>query len=588
MAEVRYCDLVQRYRTERVVTIGSQQGPPLGEGWTRIATLPASRMPSGSGEYAVIVSGKVGDVLIAGDPPAAGIMQVCAGLTGGTRCPHLRMSHTLTEPPGPGEGIPFQFLFLISEGHPDPVLGSSITPIAGENELCLWARTFRNSDPANYYVEFTVSDVSWLWFDLARIPETDWFLHEVATTVTLPTAPPAAFSELGPAVGDVGETWLHFQNLWYEPRTRGAQAPSFAFRYSDLWPNVETPVGSFGRWGQNRRPQAATLFEIPQIQQGVFWSLEHTTDTTQVGYAGWEQPAAAARTAVHRYRHFAVRIDPLPDVHRAYVSGPVQGGYRLDENWRSIYLNLERPRPSPGVLTAPIVLLHELARFENGQAAYGAYLTEDRDQRGLTNEVLHPVADAVRGEAVSSIVMTQRRFHPLSPAMQWRAHLVGSLSSPAGLQQVQDIHIVAFHPVRDPANTGTPPGDRLTPIVLIPGKQSPAASSLAAPPTQPNANPVERGELGRAFIDGATGYRPRWPVGARPTRFLSLTWGPLDEGAAAAVFSFLRANRVWRWDDPGGEAFAVMSTSLPEQAPTTHRSFTLRIDVAILVWTGGA
>ena len=43
MAEVRYCDLVQRYRTERVVTIGGQQGPPLGEGWTQIATLPASR-----------------------------------------------------------------------------------------------------------------------------------------------------------------------------------------------------------------------------------------------------------------------------------------------------------------------------------------------------------------------------------------------------------------------------------------------------------------------------------------------------------------------------------------------------------------
>ena len=110
--------------------------------------------------------------------------------------------------------------------------------------------------------------------------------------------------------------------------------------------------------------------------------------------------------------------------------------------------------------------------------------------------------------------------------------------------------------------------------------------ALPEPPTQPNANHIEVGENVRPQIRGATGYRRSWPVGSRPLRKLPLSWGPLPEAEAAALFEFLRDNPIWRYAPPRSADHSVMSTSRPVMTPASHRSFTVSIDVAILVWTG--
>lgn len=684
MAETRYADLHLSPPSLRVQTVGTVQGPPLGDGWSLVTNLPAEKMPAGAGEYAVVVSGKIGDLLVSGSAPSSGVMQLCLGTTQNLRLPHMRVSQSLTIPMGAQEGVPFQFLLVVSAADPDPVLGASFAPAAGSNELVLWGRTYLNGDPQTYYAEFTVADVSWLWFDLARIPSSDVHFTEEAVGAIL-TKERFKLRGLSPVIGATDETWLHFGNVWYEPRQHLAKAPRFrmglvpegaapispsctvslvggaggararftaspgtfldpfwrvgsgvsvsgsalgtqgaggnnspfeiaqrvfarsgdgswielegvgagAFvvegpRVFTLEPwHVETMLGN-STWGVNRKPATSLLPEVPQVQQGAFWAWTNTSSVTQVGYDAWEDATTTAGAIMRRWRHLAVRIDQLPDVRHDTRMGPNAGGVRLIDNWEGTFLTVERPAPDPGVLVEPIVMVHQVAKVAGQVGAYGSRVTEiggTFDGEAIT-ETLLPLADAAKGEAVSSIALGRRIFQTLSPSMQWRAHLVGSDSSPPTVQQVFDFQFVAFHPVREPRNVSTPPGPPLAPIILSPGKQGPSPESLPVPPTEPNANPPEAGENVRPQIRGATGYRRSWPIGSKPLRRLTVTWGPLPESEAGAMFEFLRDNPTWRYTPPRSAAQSAMNTSSPVMTPASHRSFTVSVDVVILVWTG--
>ena len=679
MVETRYADLHLSPPSLRVQTVGSTPGPPLGDNWTLAANLPASSMPSGAGQYAVIVTGKIGDVLVAGSTPSSGVMQVCLGTTQNLRLPHLRVSQTLTFPMSAQEGIPFQFVLVVSASDPDPVLGSSFTPDAGVNELVLWARTYLNGDPQTYYAEFTLADVSWLWFDLARIPSGDAVFYEDDTSAGFPVFPRVKMRGLTPAIGATGETWLHFGNVWYEPRQHLGQAPRFKMgvlpegtpsttltcvvttggigatgrltaasgdfvgdewspgaaveisgsalgflgsggnnsppgtaqsivnRAGDnSWIEIsyangsvaegpisltltswysEPMVGSSDQWGMNQHPATLSFVERPQIQQGGFWPWVNTSEDTKAGFDAWEQPGTNPGAIYKRWRHLAIRIDTLPEVRTDSEEGPADGAVRLLDNWQDYYHTMERPVPDPAYLVEPIVMVHQVARITGARGAYGSRVVEASGAPAFSESLLC-VVDAARGEAASSMAFGRRTFQPLSPAMQWRSHLVGSDSSPPGVHQVFDYHFVAFHPVFDPNNVPTPPGSVLEPIVLSPGKQGPAPASLPTPPTEPNANPLEVGENTRPQIRGGTGYRRSWPLGSKPVRRLSVTWGPLPEADALAVFEFLRDNPTWRYTPPRSADQSAMSTSRPVMSPASHRSFSVSIDVAILVWTG--
>lgn len=596
MTEIRYAGLWKSPETLRVQSQGTQPGPPLGDGWTMLASIRPSAFPAGSGQYAIIVSGRIGDVLLTGGTPLRGVMQVCLGTVGGTKHPRFRVSVPLFRPLGMHDGTPFQFLVLISSSFADTLFGSSINPTT--TELAVYGRVFTNSDAQNYYAEFTVADLTWLWFDLARIPSGHWAADELDSDVVLGTSAPTNHTRIAPSpFGANGETWLQFANVWYEPRIYLAQAPYFRLGVTPDGTNDNfiTKVGNVdrvvapgglpayvGRHGITSYPNAGVMYEIPQMQHGGFWVHQLTNSTTRPAYYGH-----GPTTMVHRYRSFSVRIDTLPDVRWRYEAGPLPAGVRITDDWSAQRLTIERPEPVPGILTEPICMVHQTGRFLGAQS-YGTYVTEAGSEPTVAfgDHNCFPRADQALGEAVSSWAIGRRIFQTTSPAMQWQAHLVGSPGSTAALKEVCDFTFVQFHPVRDPANLTDPPGTPPSPIIVVPGKQAPDAASLSPPPFPPNANPSQRGLDDRPAIQGATGYRRDWPLGAKVLWQYSLTWGPLPAADADDVFEFLRAHPAWRYTPPRRAAVAVLNLGAPQIEPAGHRAAIVSVDVGVLAFTG--
>ena len=587
MVEIRYADLVVAPPRLTVSGMGDQAGPPGGDGWQIVHVLPTTNMQAGARQYAFVVNGKISNRQTNGSGILRGMFQVCLGTTGGARFPHHRASHTMLHPLPADAGIPFQFLCIVSSAVADEVLGASINPAT--TELCVWARVFWNGDAPTYIASFDVADLSWLWWDLTAIPSGHWAAHQV-----LPSAPTVlpgaagAFTALSSPIGAAGEQWLHFQHVWYEPRSYNQPATQWAMGYT---PDGTVPafvgrIGSAG-WGMARFPapslQFASLLEFGQIQQGGFWLHTHTNSTTRAAAGGW-QPTTGI-TYWKRYNHVAVRVDTLTDLRSRAEPGPLAvGAPAIGEAWRDTAIPVERP--AAGTLVEPIVLVHGVMREANGSFG-GHALRVFEDVAGpWFGETSAPQVEASRGEGASSIAVGRRVFQTTSPSIQWKAGLAGSTGVPPVPQVLRDFQFVAFHPVRDPENITTPPGSLPAPIVLVPGRQAPGVGSLPSPPSQPSSARPQRARHERPSIKGATGYRRSWPLGARPLAELSLQWGPMPLAEGQAVWDFLRANLAWAYVPPRSAAVAAMSTSQPEMAAVDHRNVTVSVDVAILTFTG--
>ena len=203
MTEIRYCGLTMA--PQRLVVTGMGSGA--NDGWQIVHVLPAPSMPSGARQYAIAVQGQFSNRQVNGTGILRGMFQVCLGRTDGTRYLHYRASHTIGLPLGVDDGIPFQFLVLVSSGLPDVGIGGSIDPAAGE--LCLWARSVWNGDPQTYQAGFDVEGLSWLWWDLTAIPSghSTWGRYLPAAPVVLPSVPGLAVVNSA-AFGATGEMFV--------------------------------------------------------------------------------------------------------------------------------------------------------------------------------------------------------------------------------------------------------------------------------------------------------------------------------------------------------------------------------------------
>lgn len=596
MVEIRYAELHASPPLQTVQTVGTVAGPGGGDNWTQLASLPASKM-AGTSQYVVIVTGKIGRVQLAGTGASRGMMQLCLGTTAGTKHPDNRVAIPVTQAPllsASLSGIAFQFLVFISSSIPDSLFGSSFNPAA--SQLCLFGRTYTNGDAQTYAVTFTVADVNWLWFDVGRIPAG----HSVGTSIVgtnpFPSTLPTTWQHVAAApFGAAGELWLHFSNVWYETLQFAGQAPRFQFGVSanGTLADVNVILGQSGRWGINRTPFVAGATEAAQVQMGGLFLKTNANSTTRYAYKVWEPPATVLRSVGKRWRHFAVRIDTLIDRRFLQHTGPDPLAVSISvPTWPDNFNTIERP--ADGLLTNPIVLAQGVVAHNppptfQPQAAFACRVFENtpNDPLQFGDVGCFPQSDASRGEAASSLAFGRRAFQTLSPAMQWRVSFPGDDVFASGvIQGVWDFCFVHFHPVRDPENVTTGPGSPLPPLLLVPGKQSPDPGSLSAPPHAPNSDPLERGNLERNEIRGGSGYSRRWPMGAKALRVFTVSWGPLSETDAAAVFTFLRDTPTWRYTPPRSPALAVLTISRPELSPTSHRTFTITVDVAVLVWTG--
>jgi hypothetical protein len=591
MTELRYCGLKQGVNSHRVTTIGNQSSDAGGgDGWSQIASMGTDDMPTGARPYALWITGKIGDRLYAGSGLVHGRAEVVLGTTGGTKHPNYRMDVPLQEPIDADVGIPFAFLVLISATEADALFGTSID--LSTVDLCLFARSYTGGDPQTFYTEFTVSDVAWLWFDLSQIPAGHSAQYHASGGTGTPLAPSssgmAQWDLLGPAFGNADEVWLNFASTRYQVRDHNQLAPQFQFGLSPAGTvgSKSTYLGTGDRYGYNRSPNVGGSFPIWNwVHQGGFWVEEQANSVTTFGAS--LQQIGGPTTVQSRWfdvRHFAVRIDTLTDLLWQHIATTDIALPEIDPLWPTWHTTLERPAPQ--LLTEPIVMACGMPVFVNQRAAYGTRAWESNNILAGFRETTKTESDATRGERASAMSYGRRTFQVLSPAMQWRATWLGNAVSPAPRQAVRDITVVQFHPVRDPENVTVPPGTEPAPLFIVPNSQGPDPASLPLPPLPPNSDPLELGRLERTKIEGATGYKRSWPMGAPALRVLTVGWGPLKTSQAQEVFEFLRDNLTWQYVPPRGDPVSVLTAVRPLRQQVAHDIFSITVDVAVLRWTG--
>lgn len=589
MTTIRYCDLIKDPAAAVVTGMGFNLGPPGGDGWEIVARLPAARIPS-SGRYAFIVSGKIGGISLLGATPRNGVAQVCLGDTSGLRHPLYRTNIPLGESLGALESVPFQFVVLFSASPViTDVLWGSTWNNTGGFEMCLWARVFLNNDPATYSASFVVSDVSWLWFDVDRIPVGDRQCEEVLYSPPLAiTTSLAGIAGCINTPGSAGQKWLHFVNLSYTPRASLGPAPSFTAGFSTgaSFAGFTGRVGTNGRLGMARWPAQAG--PEPLIwHQGAFWYEQQPGAVYLPGIKGFDRQTfgAGASTLVYRFRYFGVRLDNLLDVLvRSDTQDPnVTGNLTIPPPWQNGYVPLERP--ATAIVSAPFVFSTGIVQSTD-RRAYDAALTTDRGQQ-LAFPTQFTQTDAALAEGQAVMAFSDHGLSRSEPDIQYRAHFLGGLSGSPIPFAVRDVTIVQFTPVRDPDVLPNAQPSVGAPVIVVPGRESLDPGSLSAPPTAPCGIIAESGDVAESALIGATGYKRTWPIGGKVRRAFTIQWPVLGESAARTLFDFLVAHPAFRFTPPRRAAIAVLQIDNPQmQQEQGAQVYSISTRVTELIWTG--
>lgn len=571
-----------------VSSIGQQPifGPGLvGDGWTEVARLPASRIPNGSDHLAFIVSGRIGDTNYSLSNQQ-GFFEVALGLSSGVKNPAQVMRLDVNERLGQFEGAGFQFMMFVDAATPDPFWGSSWPPNPGD-ELVLYARVLQwPTTGTAWTASFRVAGVGFLVFDLDEIPVGDRIVTQVYHPQgQLQTV--GAQIAAGSSHGAAGQKWAHWSSVEWRQMHPPTANPC-------LWRwtcGATTKIGdpAAAPYGWSRRYTHPLVG--PLHHDGPFFVHEYTgSHAVACNVTPTGAPGVGENPLLLAYRHFAVRVDTLPEVSMRYEASVNE----LFVNWLDPLLplygiNSERPQPLAPWSNSVIVVAHATVP---GTTNVGGNLQIDgepwvqalRSGQQMLRSLLFPTFD--RNNVGSLCTIGTLPWQLSDRGADTYRTTVRSTNRQVGLQpgSVRDFSFLAFHPVRDPDDLPTPQNVIPAPVYLVPARQSLAAGALPAPPTAPNGDHLERHQAEWANI--AAKYRRRWPVGSRPVRMWTLTWGPLDEAAAAAVFAFLRANRTWRFTPHRQDPIAVMSSSAPELAPASHRTATVQVDVVELLWTG--
>lgn len=599
MPTIRYGDLIPQPGTIQVTGLGSQPGPVGGDGWQTVATLPEARLPAGTGRYAVIVTGKIGNVQRSGAQPVRGVVQLALGIMSGAPNPspiHKQVI-SVNEQLGNFEGVPFMFV-MVQQASPlisDPFFGPTWTNGAGA-EFALFGRTYWNGDPAAYAVTFDVTEVSWLWFDMDQIPA-----GEVLADVFVPSSPQALTNGYAGihlntnSPGSAGQKWLHFQAITYAP-SPGAfgqlPAPSFQFGHSPTagaFTGFVPKVGTNGRWGQGRNLGATGASEKPTLSQGCFWYLVRPSGVFLPGVWGRDRHSLAgpSATTVLRSVNLSVRLDNLLDVlvrtDEEVANATCNLSSSIPPFWPTVYVPLERP--AAGIVATPVCFVHGIVQT-TGLQAYEAALG---DNLGAIYDFIDSCAqsDAGRQEGCSAMSFSEHGLPAVAGAIQYRAWFMGGFNSPAVALPVRDITIVQFNLVRDPDVVPNIPPSDVAPFVLVPGRESANPASLSPLPIAPDSEMPEDPSVDIAGIEGATGYVRRWPLDAKVRRWWTLTWSSLSEANRNALATFLETNPAFRFTPlRRTAAIALLALDAPELDQVGGQRYVARLRCVELVWTG--
>lgn len=565
--------------------MGIQPGPVGGDGWQKLASLPTSKLLPGR-HYAFVVSGTVRNIQRSGAVPNRGLIQVVLGDDSGVRSARQCFELGVNWPSGPSSGgfggVPFQFLVIFSPtyGVTEPAWGSTWPNV---DDLSLYGRTFWNGDTPAYAVSFEVHGITWLWFDLDNIGDSRHFAdqHAPASPVQQLFTGALQLRHVNPTPipADIGQKWLHFINLAFTPIADGTAGgmPRFQHERVRLSGPLVVEVGNH-QWGCfSRGAPYNAAFRAPTMHFGSHFIVDPDSSTEFVQYRG------DGEALIYGWRHFAVRIDQLPEVSARTTTdvGPSSTAVTV----------FHEPPPLTGSIAQPIYLASLRAWDVSSIAGLRSHRVLLRTYGG---RILWdgPPVDSLTGEGVPIFGASQFGLVP-GDGPRYEHIVLQSSPDPAlagdGLR-VDDAHFCQLWLIEDPSiEPPEPPvpGDNVYLIPTREGAAIGAQTSLPAGAEWRNETPFAPKE----WIRGGTGVRRTWPLFTGPRRQWTLVWSALTNAEGIALEAALRASKTFKGRPPQDSAdVAVITLEQPRltMIAAPGPSWSVSVPVAELVFVGGA
>lgn len=598
---------------------GLQSGPPGGDNWQLISTLPAGTLDASNHSYAIWVTLRVSNVQTFGTLPTSGnidgetgYLQIVLGDDTGVRHPvhvhHIPAGYGST----PEQGHQVSFLVICSSADPDVVWGSAFP---GASNLQIYGRLYWFNDSPTYGKNWDVSDIEYVIADLEAIPAAEQ-ASDVMTTFTGTSGFQNGKEEWHPStVGALDERWVVFQSVYYQGEARDDTASPYPLR---------VPWFRFGH-----ASNAAGDDETYQVGTNAYgngwpwWSatagLDNTRRNMTHGAFWWSQLEGARHVGFYarmwttsgvsnpsnepvfaRAAFLAVRVDNLPGLIASSVSSYPTAtqsapatAYDSTALTSSEFLTLEVSPPAMSF--EPMVFASAIVGDQlgaNASSGYGAHIStfDDLEVHAEASRVLLSFNQPSAGGLVNvqQIVSSSTGIGYGDPAFAYRFRWNQPGSPPPGAvsHPLTDVYLIAFHPVKNPEG-GAPVipsvGD---PVPLVPDAEGPPVSDLPDLSPQPDAAVGETFNTRTERHRGATGYLRSWQVWYTPRRSFSLAWGPLTATQRDAVLAQITGGSLFRITLPRESvAIPAVAVSPPQVDQASAQTWRVAVECAEIIYT---
>lgn len=528
----------------RVTSMGTETW----EGWTIVARYPAALMQSGSGHYAFLVRGTIGEVFEVAGPPVASHIDVTIAMSapGGGGIDRIGTSYRTLLPgrfssPPFEEGLPFGFIAMSDTTLRFP--GLQVDPDIGatwpaDRDLLVIARTWRNGDPPSTQVDFTVSDLWVMHWDLQRVPLSHLALSEYAPAAPVPFSESRTLlhSETLPATTG---TWLYFNWLRYQPFS--TNAARFEVTMQEAGGPEVTMIGGH-RLGHGLRGQ---------ITQNAFSALAFRPVVRNPGvaltlrlYGSAGIPSVSAVHFLSRWRVLGVRLeDGVSCSYPAILTEDREPLLAQAPGNPAVWL-WERTRADR--IANLVAIFQASVAWPNPQTStFDAVLTDDQ-RTAYRVPTLYPALNGAVGEGGHSLVVARRLRANYD--FRWRLHMWHRPSSSLAPADCVDIAAAEWTFETTPSNQPTLGPQPPAPLQLVPSREALAPNYLPIPPHDiydANGWSEEPVDNQRRF-EADSGVMRTWPVFIGVKSVWSFTRSGLTRTQLVALLAFFKTNTNFR------------------------------------------
>lgn len=595
------------------------QGSGTNDGWLTAATYPRSSLPQSTTQrLAVYVTGRVGITNYAtGDPlfVPGGQIEVCLGLSSGLKSTKHRLkvpingNVDIANTPGVGltdRGLPFTFM-LVQQASPsisDSDFGATLNTTA-MGDLVLWARTYRNGDPASYWMSFDIFDTQWLVMDMDALAADSRVRAAEDTSTTSVDATVREVLTDGTNIGSATQKWITFAQVAYDSGVNN----DFKLRIGYQTSSGATATGTLTtRLELGHSSGLDTGLESPKSQQGGFFTHTIASGTQHMQMLGVHQLIHSSATTVTRAATLSIRVDDLGYFSQAAITTTTVGGFEgmLLEKGSAAGTppyNGQSPGYYPVLMESatstgtwhPIILAQSQTNLP--PYYYGETTTKIQLRNGTGGIVNEHEGwqHQLEGAFNVSTHGYQRSMNQLITQTTAMAEIAYSFSMDVRTRDIQTLFcdlqwpcMLMFHDTLNANNnTPTPKWTDLTPTPITITAEGPVVGSMNALPFAPDDSiqqTMEQMQFGE--VKGTQGYRRTWPTWVKPRRGWSLTWNPLSEANATTLRTFLNANDSFAFTPPGySSAIPVMITSEVGSTIRSDGLESIRCEVTELLFT---